>query len=280
MKDIPYITDVVEFRIWATGDPCTFNTLEDDLRGAIDPNDYSEDLPQNVMDEIQGRQRMLEGSYPFECDGYSVRTRAGSINTSTYLFCLGLTLLPPRFIESEQRSRQFETIAMNAAAGFFGGAALRIGAPWRDDETPDYRALLKRVVGLIPELGKNIRDAAPDGGDGGWDVLVVKDFKDRMIPRLIALGNCATGLTNWKRKGKETEPDYIWTFFAHTPRSAILTFFAVPFVMDEDARLRRITASNMTFDRFRICEHAPESSRDVADWVESTRAAALEIPFN
>ena len=280
MKEISYITDAVEFRVWAKREPYTFNTLEDDLKSAIDPNDYSEDLPQNVMDEIQERQRVLERSYPFECDGYRVRVKAGDVNTFTYLFCLGLTLLPPGLIENEQRSRQFETIAMKAAAGFFGGVPLRIGAPWRDAQTPDYRDLLKRVVGLIPELGRNIRDVAPDGGDGGWDVLVVKDFQDKAIPRLIALGNCATGLTNWKRKGKETEPDYIWTFFAHTPRSVIVTFFACPFVMDEDTRLRKITASNMTFDRFRICEHAPESSRDVADWVESTRAAALEIPFN
>lgn len=280
MKEIPDITDAVEFRVWAKQEPYTFNTLEDDLKSAIDPNDYTEDLPQNVMDEIQERQRMLEGSYPFECDGYRVRVRAVNVNAFTYLFCLGLSLLPAAFIENEQRSRQFETIAMRAAAGFFGGVPLRIGAPWRDDETPEYHDLLDRVVGLIPELGERIRDTAPDGGDGGWDVLVVKDFKDKKIPRFIVLGNCATGLTNWKRKGKETEPDYIWTFFAHTPRSVVLTFFAVPFMMDDDTRLRKISESNMTFDRFRICEHAPESSQDVADWLESARTAALEIPFN
>ena len=280
MKEISYIADAVEFRVWAKQEPYTFNTLEDDLKAAIDQNDYLEHLPQNVMDEIQERQRILAASYPFDCDGYRVRVRAVNVNSFTYLFCLALSLLPSGSIENEQRSRQFETIAMKAAAGFFGGVPLRIGAPWRNEQTPEYHVLLDRVVALIPELGKRMRDTAPDGGDGGWDVLVVKDFKDKKIPRLIVLGNCATGLTNWKRKGKETEPDYIWTFFAHTPRSVVITFFAAPHIMDDDTRLRKISSSNMTFDRFRICEHAPESPDDVADWLESMRAAALDIPFN
>jgi hypothetical protein len=236
------------------------------------------------MDEIQNRKKILEktlpDAYPFECDGYNLRLTATASTMSTYLFCLGLSLLPPSLIQNDQRSLQFETIAMTAAKGFFGGQPLRIGAPWKDAQTPAYHILLDRVVSLIPELGKRMRDTAPDGGDGGWDVLVVKDFADKKIPRFIALGNCATGITNWKRKGKETEPDYIWTFFAHAPRSVIITFFAVPFIMDDDDRLRKTSASNLTFDRFRICEHAPTSSQEIATWLESARAAALQVPFN
>jgi hypothetical protein len=280
MIDIGYIADVAEFRAWARRQPYTFNALEDDLKAAIDEDEYEEMIPQNVMDEILERQKLLGDRYPFESDGYNVRIGGANPNASTYLFCLGLSLLPPAYVENEQRSTQFETIAMNAAASFFGGTPLRIGAPWRDDVTPEYRVLLDRVVGLVPELGNRTRETAPQGGDGGWDVLVVKDFADKRIPRFIVLGNCATGLTNWKRKGKETEPDYIWTFFAHTPRSVVVTFFACPFIMDEDARLRKISTSNMKYDRYRICEHAPTSSEDVALWLESTRAAALEVPFN
>lgn len=282
MKGIAYIADTVEFRFWAAQgkQPYTLNDLQDDLKAAVDPEDYDEALPQKVIDEVQERQKLLGVHYPFECDGYSLRLRGDNPSTATYLFCLGLSLLPPALIENEQRCIQFETVAMRAACGFFGGKPVRIGAPWKDEQTPEYHVLLDRVVAHIPELGERTRETAPDGGDGGWDVLVVKDFADKKIPRFIALGNCATGLTNWKRKGKETEPDYIWTFFAHNPRGVIITFFAVPFIMDEDTRLRKTSPTNLTFDRFRICEHAPISSDDTAAWLESTRAAALQVPLN
>jgi hypothetical protein len=280
MKSIAYISDAVEFRVWAADRIYTLNDLKDDLKAAIDPEEYSEDVLQNVIDEMQERQKLLGDSYPFECDGYSLRPRGVSPSRATYIFCLGLSLLPPALIENDQRAVQFETIAMVAASKFFNGKPLRIGAPWKNEQTREYRDLLDRVVELIPELGKGTHETAPDGGDGGWDVLIVKDFADRKIPRFIVLGNCATGLTNWKRKGKETEPDYIWTFFAHTPRSVVITFFAVPFIMDQDARLRRTSSSSLTFDRYRICEHAPTSSQEAADWLESTRESALQVAFN
>jgi hypothetical protein len=280
MKDIPDIADAVEFRTWAKQEPYTFNALEDDLKAAIDEEEYTENLPQNVMDEIQTRRLLLNDKYPFECDGYKLEVRAADARNSTYVFCLGLSLLPAANIENDQRAKQFETIAMTAAAGFFGGQGLRIGAPWRTEEIATYDILLDRVVELIPDLGKRVRDVPPGGGDGGWDVLVVKDFADKRFPRLVALGNCATGRTDWKRKGKETEPEYFWEFFAHGHRSTFVTFFAVPFVMDDDARKRRLSPTGMTFDRFRICEYAPQSNEDVAGWIESVRTAALDVSLN
>lgn len=278
MKEITYIADVVEYRTWAKEEPYSFNALEDDLKAAVDEDDYTENLPQKVMDEIQARQEMLKDAYPFDCDGYKIDVRSANPNRSTYLFCLGLSLLPASYIENEQRAQQFETVAMRAAQDFFGGEAIRIGAPWRSEDIPDYATLLDRIVALVPNLGNRIRDEAPNGGDGGWDVLVVKSFADRQFPRFIALGNCATGRTDWKRKGKETEPGYIWEFFAHNPRSVLITFFAVPYVMDEDIKLRK--QGILTFDRFRLCEHAVESTDETAVWVESTRQAVLDLPFN
>src|SRR5260370_36921413 len=128
---------------------------------------------------------------------------------------------------------------MNAAKNFFGGEALRIGAPWRLSEIPDYATLLDRVIELIPNLGKKLISTAPDGGDAGWDVLVVKNFRDNTVPRLIALGNCATGRRDWKRKGMETQPTLFWSYFQGQRLSVFVTFFAVPFTMDHDARLRK-----------------------------------------
>ena len=278
MKEIAHIADVVEFRTWAKQQSYGSDSLKNDLKAAIDEEEYTEKVSQDVLGEIQDRQLMLRDDYPFDFDGDRLQFKGTS--RSSYLFCLGLSLLPPELIENEQRCEQFETITMKAASQFFGGESMRIGAPWRSEQTPEYSVLLDRVVALIPDLGKRFRDEAPDGGDGGCDVLVVKSFADKKFPRFVALGNCATGRTDWKRKGREREPRFFWSFFSHDHRSTLITFFAVPFIMSEEWRLSKSSESTITFDRSRICEHAPDSTDAAAAWLDSTREAALAVPFN
>jgi hypothetical protein len=283
MKEISEIADAIEFRVWASGTPCTLSSIKEELQAALaeDEEESPEDLAQSVIEEIQTRQMLFNGAYPFECDGYKVEFSAPLDGTSTYIFCLGLSLLPHEQISNEQRTIQFETVAMNAAKAFFGGSELRIGAPWRTAEIPTYEDLLDKVAALVPNLGPRTRNAAPDGGDCGWDVLIVKGFKDNNFPRLIVLGNCATGRTDWIKKGMETAPTYLFeTFFTSDHKSVLITFFAVPFAMDDEARKRKLYNQTIILDRFRICEHAPVSPQDVAAWLETTRKAALEVPLN
>ncbi len=279
MKTIAEIADVVELQTWASDRPTTSSSLKELLEAALaDVSEQDpENLAQNVMDEFFSRQQMLGDAYPFTCDGYKLGLSHAEPHNTTYLFCLALSLLPAAEIENEQRSLQFETIVTNAAMQFFGGAGLRIGAPWRTEEIPTYEALLDKVIDLIPDLGEKLKSAAQGGGDGGWDVLIVKNFKDNSFPRFIALGNCATGRSDWKRKGMETQPTLFWSYFSHNHRSVFMTFFAVPFAMDEDARLRKTSSTNLTFDRFRICEFAPSSVNDAAIWLTGQREQALAI---
>jgi hypothetical protein len=279
MKTIAEIADAVELKTWATGYPITISGLKEDLEASLG-DEYTpgaEAVAQNVMDELQSRQMLLPDAYPFSVDGYKLQLNHAEPARTTYLFCLALSLLPASEVENDQRSIQFETIVMDAAKRFFGGSALRIGAPWSSEETPDYGTLLDRVVELIPNLGQKLRVTAPGGGDAGWDVLIVKSFRDDLYPRLIVLGNCATGRYDWKRKGMEVQPGLFWSYFSHEHRSVFLTFFAVPFAMDEDARLRKLSASNLTMDRFRICEYAPTATNDVAGWLQAKRDSALEV---
>jgi hypothetical protein len=237
----------------------------------------AEDLAQNVIDEFVARQGLLGDAYPFACDGNKLDVNHQTPQNTTYLFCLALSHLPATEIENEQRAQQFETIVQHAATRFFGGVGLRIGAPWRTDEVPTYGDLLDKVIGLIPNLGEKLRDTAPGGGDAGWDVLVVKSFRDDLYPRLIALGNCATGRHDWKRKGMEVQPALWWSYFMHEHWSVHITFFAVPFLMDKNARLSKLSSSSLTFDRFRICEFAPDSVADAATWVIAQRANAMNL---
>jgi hypothetical protein len=283
MKTIEEMSDIIELQTWATSKPATLSALTDQLGSALDEEDRAEaeKIAQNVLDEFMRRQELLKGSYPFKSDGLKLELDHTEPASTTYLFCLGLSLLPSTEIDAEQRSVQFETTVMNAARSFFGGHALRIGAPWRTQEIPEYSVLLDKVVELIPNLGKKMVNTAPGGGDAGWDVLIVKNFCDNLYPRFIALGNCATGRSDWIRKGMETQPTLFWSFFQSDHRSVFITFFAVPFAMTEGDRLRKLSNSCLTLDRFRICEHAPTTPLpEIATWVEGQRAHALEIPLS
>jgi len=279
MKRIEEIADIVELKTWASGNPASVSSIKGELEAVLDDESQqdSEGLAQIVIEEFLRRQHLLGEAYPFDCDGYKLDVNHQAPHETTYLFCLALSYLPASEIENEQRAQQFEGIVKVAAAQFFGGAALRIGAPWQSEEFPTYADLLNRVVDMIPNLGGKLKETAPGGGDAGWDILVVKSFKDEMYPRFIALGNCATGRHDWKRKGMEVQPTLWWSYFQHDHRSVHITFFAVPFAMDEDARLRKLSPSNLTFDRFRICEFAPASVSGAAAWVTHQRANALNI---
>jgi hypothetical protein len=281
MKTIEDIADIVELQTWASEKPTSISTIKEELEAVLD--DASEEDPealaQNIIDEFVARQQLLGDAYPFVCDGYKLDINQPEPQNKTYLFCLALSQLPASEIENEQRAQQFETIVKDAATKFFGGVGLRIGAPWRTEEVQTYSELLDRVIELIPNLGERLRDTAPGGGDAGWDLLVVKSFRDDLFPRFIALGNCATGRRDWKRKGMEVQPTLWWSYFRYDHRSVHITFFAVPFTMDEDARLRKLSSTNLTFDRFRICELAPDSIADAAIWVTAQRANAMNIAW-
>jgi hypothetical protein len=279
MKTITEIADAIELQTWAKESPTTSSSIKEELEAALSDTSEQdpEELAQNVMDEFASRQQLLGDAYPFACDGYKLRLSHAEPHNTTYLFCLALSLFPADAIENDQRCIQFETIVRNAAVQFFGGEGLRIGAPWATAEITGYDLLLDKVIDMIPNLGQKLKRAAQGGGDAGWDVLVVKNFKDNLFPRFVALGNCATGKYDWKRKGMETQPTLFWSYFEHEHRSVFITFFAVPFAMDQDARLRKLSGTNLTFDRFRLCEFAPISVEEAGRWLVSQRDQALAV---
>jgi len=96
---------------------------------------------------------------------------------------------------------------------------------------------------------------------------------------MIALGNCATGVTDWRKKGMEAQPTLFWDFFTRPPQAynVCLTFIAVPFLMSERDKKRKAGPWCIAFDRFRICEHAGGASPAVMEWLESQRPKALDL---
>jgi hypothetical protein len=281
------VADVVELWVWGSNNSMTDSQLESHIDTTIpeeaieldleSPGDPAEELAQQVFEEILHRQELLGDAYPFACDGHRIRFRGATGGPSSYIFCLLLSHLPAQLIQLDQRTRQFETLVTAAAQGFFGGSAIRIGFPW---DAPTYRELLDRVIVLLPNLIQADPEVHVVGGDRGWDVIVVKGFNDNHFPKLIALGNCATGRSDWRKKGLETAPDFFWECFLRQRAGTWVTFSAVPFLMDEDARGRKGTQSNLTFDRHRICGLAPTMESGAAVWIESQRGNASNVPLD
>jgi len=278
MKSIPHISDVVELRTWANDQPYSISALKEDLEAVLSGDDaeQAEDYALKVFEELERRARLLDEAYPFTIDGITI-TPTDRKNNSSYLFCLGLNFISD--IPENFRTQEFESIVKRAAEEYFRGKAVRIGAPWKTGEITDYRALLQLVSDLIPDLGAPTRDAAPGGGDAGWDVVVVNNFADREFSRIIALGNCATGKTDWLKKGRETEQALFWNFFTRSPegRNVLLTFLAVPFLMTEEQKLRKTARDFISFDRIRICERVPSTSDAVMEWLDHHKSDALDV---
>jgi len=273
------VADVVELRTWANDKTYSISSLKEDLEAALpeDDADDAEDYSLKVFEELERRLLLLQDSYPFAVDGMTITPTDRKANSS-YLFCLGLKFIK-QVPEKGFRTREFESIVKKAAEEYFRGKAVRIGAPWKTGEITDYSQLLQLVSDLIPDLGAPTRDTAPNGGDGGWDVVVVNNFVDQTSPRIIALGNCATGRTDWLKKGLETAPQFFWSFFTKSPAdlNVCLTFLAVPFLLTEDDKLRKRYRDSISFDRIRICERVPATSDAVMAWLNGHRADALDI---
>jgi len=70
-----------------------------------------------------------------------------------------------------------------------------------------------------------------------------------------------------------------WHFFTRPPQpyNVCLTFLAVPFLMTEHDKLRKAGSSCITFDRIRICEHAPNASDAAMEWLATQRNTALDL---
>lgn len=278
MNTVPEIADVVELHTWAEKNTYSVSTLEEHMRAflpAEDRND-AETLARQVYETLGERSRFLGASYPFQYDGTTLTPNHSVVNSS-YLFCLGLTWL--KEINGNLRTREFEQIVKVAAETYFRGKAVRIGAPWKTKEIAAYGDLLQLVTDLIPDIGPPTRTEAPDGGDAGWDVVVVNNFADQTFSRIIALGNCATGRTDWLSKGCETQPTLFWDFFTRPPQpyNVCLTFLAVPFLMTHKDKLKKAGPGCITFDRIRLCEHAPCATTAAMKWLDSQRDKALDL---
>src|ERR1700679_138238 len=139
MKRLDDVADIIELQGWAADQPYSESSLQEDLEaGWPDDDDMGpETLAREIFEVLTTRASVLADAYPFSCDGAVLRPRPVRKDDSSYLFCLGLNHFASD-VDLDLRTREFEDIVKSAAENYFGGEAVRIGAPWATGEITDY----------------------------------------------------------------------------------------------------------------------------------------------
>ena len=116
----------------------------------------------------------------------------------------------------------------------------------------------------------------PNANDAQVDIAAVRPFRDRRSAFPVILGQCATGVTDWKSKASRPNLDR-WSKavqFTSTPTK----LFAVPFALDDHNFWEAtVECSGLVLDRTRLCMHlatgSVELSELVAGWLNEARQA-------
>lgn len=152
-------------------------------------------------------------AYPFSVDLGLVEVKPGELRLP-YVFQLLVTRLGmrcgPKRLPAE---RMFERLCVCAANEYIGAGgsetrAHHFGTP-RDDRT-GFETALKHVCDSLLQEGVPKRVIRDHGGDGGVDVVAWRPFPDGGPGKLIAFGQCATGVDAVKTKKVR---DLSWSVF-------------------------------------------------------------------
>jgi hypothetical protein len=108
------------------------------------------------------------------------------------------------------------------------------------------------------------------------DIAAVRPFGDSRSAFPVILGQCATGVTDWKGKASRPNLDR-WNKavqFSATPTK----LFAVPFSLDDHNFWEAtVECSGLVLDRTRLCMHLPNGSDDLTvlidDWLSEAKEA-------
>lgn len=253
--------------------------LVDRLEGTslVKDSDEAWALVDDAFAACRLRRRQIRESYPFMLAGTSIEFE--NIDRLGYLFCLLVSL--PEQLQVLRQSYPtdfrdiFEMLVCEAMTATMPG--------WQIHPT-GWSAIAEEhgkgaIVGKVVEwtLSKQSDQSVfPNANDAQVDIAAVRPFGDARSAFPVLLGQCATGVTDWKSKASRPNLDR-WNKavqFSSLPTK----LFAVPFALDEASFWEAtVECSGVVLDRTRICMSLPTVSAGLAvtisDWMAKAKQA-------
>jgi hypothetical protein len=206
----------------------------------------------NAFATCRSRRKQMGPSYPFALAGDAIEM-VGEAKLA-YLFCL-FASLPEQLKKLRQAyPGDFRDIFEAVVA-----ESLRRSMPhWNVHETGwsasaegGKNVIVKRVVNWV--RAKHYDETVfPNANDAQVDIALVRCFSDERSAFPVILGQCATGVTDWKSKASRPNLDRWDAAVQFSSRP--LKMFAVPFALDDKSFWEAsVECRGLVLDRSRIC---------------------------
>jgi len=256
--------------------------LVDRLEGTslIKDNDDAWTFVDDAFRVCRTRRQQLGEAYPFSIAGQCIEY--GGVLGKAYLFCL-LASLPEqlkilRTAYPLEFRDLFEAIVVEAMKVSLPGWDVH-PTGWSSLAAEDGKGQIVNKVGQWT-LAKNWDPTVfPNANDAQVDIAAVRPFGDARSAFPVILGQCATGVTDWKQKASRPNLDR-WSMavqFSSKPTK----LFAVPFALDDHTFWEAtVECSGLVLDRIRICMKLNEISAELGAEIDSwSERATATLPI-
>ena len=263
-ESIGELADYVELRALRTGDRVGIGDISSALQIIDDRGDLAEATESKISNdstehdsqierllsdlffELERRQKAAGGHYPFDVidAGRALMFRQQDQFTYghvAYLYGLLASeaafgkILPRDFFTAEDRKvipDLMQILGTIAAAGFVGGSSMSFGHP--RPKLSKFTAALKQLVEQKVREGKLSLHPKPGSArmakDAGIDIVAWRHFPDGFPGKVLLFGQCATGKSDWERKGiRQYLNAFFNDFFVTRMPSRIIDAIFLPF---------------------------------------------------
>ena len=291
------IADYVEMCCWRDSTVSVMDVRKD--LGRLNENDHSDGVQETsdvedkvgyAFHEIENRERMCRGGYPFYLDenGTLYRNdshendREASRRATVYLFLLLATRLNMKTHRQHAEidgTLLFEYLSAETARSYFGERAESY--VFGTSHPGSFRDKIDELCRLMGEGGGfESQDGTSRIKDGGLDVVAWKHFEDRAIGKLIGFGQCKTG-TSYADNWSILYPDIFVKTWMDGPVVQSIRMFFVAEALSRSSWRKPAMAAGLLFDRCRIIDYCDDLNkrtyRKIVRWTTGA-AAASELP--
>ena len=275
---------------WTSLDAAALEDFEGNELESIDDVDELRPEVEAVFRELQIREELAPGFYPFRKTAAGVELVMGR-DTVLYEFLLLLSLVNVPFRKetySGKIERLFDLLALAVCRTYLGtSTGLRFGWPVYSSGRPNtLRAALPWLadeMGLKFNPDVSVRKA---GKDAGVDVVAWRSFRDGRGGFSVLLGQCTVARA-WEKKSKDIV-ERLWRALlslAWDPITVLVIPYCIP-VDDMEAWDDAGFSVSMIIDRIRICELlettdvvAISDMTSIVSWTRSKRQQLeLHVP--